>query len=62
MHVLERRDNVDAEDIEVIVENGVVTLRGSVPTWMSKDSAFEATQQVSGVIDIIDELSIGEMM
>jgi osmotically-inducible protein OsmY len=62
MHALERRDTIDAGDIEVKVENGEVFLTGRVPTWISKNSAYETVQHVPGIIDIIDNLTIDERM
>ncbi len=62
MHALERRDNIDAGDIEVEVDNGEVFLTGRVPTWFSKNSAYETVQHVPGITDIIDNISVDERM
>jgi len=38
---LVRDDRIDASNIHIEVSNGTVTLRGEVPTYFSKTSAFE---------------------
>lgn len=55
---LDRNFNVDAEDIDVLVEDGVVTLSGSVPDWRAYDAAINTARFTAGVVDIIDHLEI----
>lgn len=62
LHALERKDTIDAGDIEVEVENGEVFLTGRVPTWISKNSAYETVQHVPGIIEIIDNITVDERM
>lgn len=47
-----------AEDIAVTVKEGVVTLRGSVPTFNQKWEAEDAIKRLRGVRGIADELSV----
>jgi len=56
---MDRNLNVDAETIDVTVENGIATLSGSVSTLAAYQAAYNAAAYTSGVIDIIDNLTIG---
>lgn len=56
---IDRNLNVDAELIDVKVENGVVTISGNVPTFTAYQAAYNAAAYTSGVIDIIDNITIG---
>ncbi len=49
---------LDASDIEVQVENGIVTLRGSVDSHRARRRAEDLAWSVSGVQDVIDELKL----
>lgn len=49
---------VDDGDITVNVENGNVTLTGSVPTYFGKQSAYEDAWVIPGVVNVEDKLSI----
>jgi osmotically-inducible protein OsmY len=55
---IERRRNVNIEDIDIRVENGVVTLSGTVPDWDAHRAAINAAEFTKGVIDVLDELTI----
>lgn len=45
-------------NIEIGVQNGVVTLRGTVYGPMDKDSAVSLVENTKGVRDVIDELEV----
>jgi hyperosmotically inducible protein len=47
-----------AHDIGVTVSNGVVTLRGTVPTADARQQAVTLAQQVSGVRSVDDQLQV----
>ena len=49
---------VTAGDIGVIVKNGVVTLTGSVGNYAEKWAAEKATERVSGVTAVADEIDV----
>jgi osmotically-inducible protein OsmY len=55
---IERRRNVNIEDLDIRVENGVVTLSGTVPDWDARRAAINAAEFTKGVIDVLDELTI----
>jgi len=55
---LDRNFNVDAEKIDVLVEDGIVTLSGSVNDWRAYDAAMNTVRFTAGVVDIIDHLEI----
>jgi osmotically-inducible protein OsmY len=55
---LRRRPLVDARDIDVEVEGGVVTLTGEVPTWPARRTAREAALHTPGVVDVREEIRI----
>jgi osmotically-inducible protein OsmY len=50
---------VDAIDIEVSVDNGVVTLAGRVASRAEKRRAEDIAESVSGVTDVSNQLRIG---
>lgn len=52
--------DVDASEVEVEVEKGVVTLSGRVESREMKWAAEDAVDNVSGVIDVRNELSCGK--
>lgn len=56
--LLTRNGAIDATDIEVSSEAGVVTLRGPVPDRWTKRLAEEIAENVSGVKDVSNELRI----
>ena len=49
---------IDATDIEVIVQNGEVTLRGHVEDRVAKRLAEDIADSVSGVKDVLNQLKI----
>lgn len=55
---LDRNFNVDVEKLDVLVEDGIVTLSGSVPDWRAYDAAINTVRFTAGVIDIIDHIEI----
>jgi osmotically-inducible protein OsmY len=59
---IERRRNVNIEDLDIRVENGVVTLSGTVPDWDARRAAVNAAEFTKGVIDVLDELTIQPMV
>ena len=52
-------DEIDATGIAVRVENGVVTLSGSVPSRTEKRLAEALTDSIAGVTDVNNQLRIG---
>ena len=50
--------DVKASALDVIVKDGVVTLRGSVDTSRGKVRAEQLTRKVKGVKDVINELVV----
>jgi hypothetical protein len=55
---LTRQPDVDASDIEVTVELGVITLAGSVPSRAMKLLADDAVEDVLGVKDVKNRLRV----
>ena len=53
---------VDASDIEVEAENGIVTLRGTVPDRGQKRRAEDIAERASGVRDVRNHLEIASAM
>lgn len=49
---LERNALIDAEDVDVTVENGVVTLTGTVPSHTARQAAYKAARYTLGVVDV----------
>ena len=50
--------SVTFDQVKVTADDGVVTLRGSVPHYFEKNSAEKAAQRVSGVRAVTDELEV----
>jgi osmotically-inducible protein OsmY len=44
--------------IEVLDSNGIITLRGSVPTRDARERAEEIVRTVDGVTSVINELDV----
>jgi osmotically-inducible protein OsmY len=55
---LEWHPRVNAPEIVATVKNGVVTLSGSVDSFAKKAEALEAVHQISGVLDVADEVIV----
>jgi osmotically-inducible protein OsmY len=55
---LRRNISVDSRRIDIAVENGVVTLTGTVPTWNERNAAFESALFTEGVRDVQDFLTV----
>lgn len=55
---LEMNVSIDASNIEVIVQNGIVTLKGFVDAYWKKDIAESIVSEQYGVLDIINKIAI----
>lgn len=55
---LEFQPSIDAANIGVAVDNGVVTLTGHVPTYVQKTATEEAVRRVKGVKGIAEEIEV----
>jgi osmotically-inducible protein OsmY len=55
---IERNRDVNIEDVDIEVENKVVTLSGSVPNWMARQAAVDTAEYTKGVVDVIDDLIV----
>lgn len=44
--------------IEVLDNNGIITLRGTVPTHVARDRAEELVRNVEGVTSVINEIDV----
>lgn len=53
-------EDADVRDygIEVMDNNGVITLSGSVPTTQARDRAEAIVREVSGVTSVINEIDV----
>lgn len=57
--ILTRHGDIDASEIEVKVQNGEVTLTGSVDDRRTKRDVEDAIESCSGVTDVINHLKVG---
>ena len=57
---LAAQTGVNAANIRVSAENGVLTLRGNVPSASIKTTAVETVQHLSGVKRVVDQLRVGK--
>jgi hypothetical protein len=55
---LERDGEVDASEIEVTAEDGVIRLRGTVPDRKTKRRAEECVESIYGARDVMNELRV----
>lgn len=55
---LDFEPSIDAADIGVAVENGIVTLTGHVPTYAQKVTVENVTRRVKGVKGIAQEIEV----
>jgi osmotically-inducible protein OsmY len=55
---LKRRVRDEADSIQVAVDNGDVTLNGSVPSWSEKDAVRHAAWGTTGVHTVVDNLKV----
>jgi osmotically-inducible protein OsmY len=55
---LEYEASIDAANIGVSVDDGVVTLTGHVPTFAQKTTAVEAAHRVKGVRGVADRIDV----
>lgn len=58
VNALERNVHVNADDIDVKVEDGEVTLDGTVRTMTAKNAAFDAALYTPGVISINNRIIV----
>jgi hypothetical protein len=57
---LERDGEIDASDIEVTAEDGVIKLRGTVQDRRAKRRAEECVESIYGVRDVMNELRVSQ--
>jgi len=55
---LQYEPSIDASGIGVTAKNGIVTLTGTAKNYREKESASWATERVSGVKAVVDELRV----
>jgi osmotically-inducible protein OsmY len=55
---LDRDIRVMSEDVTVEVEDGIVTVSGTLPTWTAKSAAYNAALYTYGVIDVEDNTTV----
>jgi osmotically-inducible protein OsmY len=55
---LARNIYVDVDDIDIKVENGVVTLFGTMPDWISARAAYNTALYTSGATEVINKMTI----
>jgi osmotically-inducible protein OsmY len=50
--------NINADDIKVSVDKGIVTLEGVTDSYWKKIKAVDITSEVGGVLEVIDKITI----
>lgn len=58
LYEIAQEPRVDHRDVAIAVRDGIVTLRGSVPSLAQKWAAEEAVKRVEGVRGIAEELQV----
>jgi len=56
---LERNANIRVGDIDVKVQQGVVTLSGTVPNRTARNAAYNAAMHTPGAVEVRDNLIVG---
>lgn len=49
---------IDSRNLDAVVQNGIVYLRGSVPDVVQKSIAREITQRIKGVRNVVNEVEV----
>jgi osmotically-inducible protein OsmY len=57
-NALDWEPSVDATDVSVTVDNGVVTLRGNVPSFAEKEAAERVALRVYGVKAVANDINV----
>lgn len=52
-------DEIKSRDVDVDTQNGVVTLRGTVPSQTAKNAAEVIAQDTDGVMKVVNNLKVG---
>jgi osmotically-inducible protein OsmY len=55
---LERSALVSADQVDVTVSDGLVTLRGTVPSAAARQAAHRAASRTAGVVDVVNDLTV----
>lgn len=53
-----RNSALSINTIDVTVENGIVTLSGTIPNWHFKEAVFETALYTSGVLEVKNNLTV----
>jgi osmotically-inducible protein OsmY len=48
-------------DLNVEAREGVVTLRGNVPTFYEREITVRLARRVAGVVQLVDEIIVGQL-
>jgi len=59
MAALERNAHVNARDVNIKVENQIVTLSGKVPGWKAYHAAHDTALYTRGVVQVLNNLVVG---
>jgi osmotically-inducible protein OsmY len=57
---LQRHARLDAENLEVSSDKGIVTLTGTVQSWAEHDTVVAAVWAAPGVTDVRDHLTVSQ--
>jgi osmotically-inducible protein OsmY len=58
LNALKWDSRLDGSNVQVMVEDGVVTLTGKVASYVQKVAAAEAAHRVWGVLDVADDITV----
>jgi osmotically-inducible protein OsmY len=50
--------DVNEDLIDVIVRDGIVTLKGGVKYWYQRNAAYESARRIAGVVSVRDEITV----
>lgn len=58
LHELQIDHRVDGADVNVSVDDGIITLTGDVSSWGQRQAAQECAYRVRGVLDVANDLRV----
>ncbi|HVZ34871.1 MAG TPA: BON domain-containing protein, partial [Polyangiaceae bacterium] len=57
-HELREDRRISEPGLNVVVDEGIVTLTGEVSSWGKRQAAQEAAHRVGGVLDVANEIRV----
>ncbi len=56
--LVQQRQLASEGEVRIDAQGGVVTLRGTVPTYYRRQLLYSSARRVAGVLEVIDQLEV----